>query len=30
VFGDWFAVNVRNDMSVALQSISVYIGIEYS
>jgi hypothetical protein len=30
VFGDWFTVNVRNDMSVALQNISVYIGVEYS
>jgi hypothetical protein len=30
VFGDWFTVNVRNDMAVALQNISVYIGIEYS
>jgi hypothetical protein len=30
VFGDWFTVNVRNDMAVALQNISVYLGIEYS
>jgi hypothetical protein len=30
VFGDWFAVNVRNDMSVALQNVSVYIDVEYS
>jgi hypothetical protein len=30
VFGDWFAVNVRNDMAEALQTVSVYRGVEYS